>query len=101
MEHRTRFSPCVVRAIVNSITENREKVSEILDDRQVETTLSILSDCIASRDRVKAKWLSDYRGYMVLMRCSKCNHAAAARPTPYCPACGAKMVNGYDMKVEK
>lgn len=99
MESRTRFSPCTLKSIVNNIADNREKVAEILDDRQVDTMLSLIADCIASRDRMRAKWLVDARGCgMALMRCSKCKSVVGARPTPYCPACGAKMVNGYDAK---
>ena len=88
----TKFSPCLLRSIVNKITDNREAIGEILDPQQVDIVLALLADNINNRDRTRAEWKLDARGCgMALMRCSKCRNIVGARPTPYCPSCGAQM----------
>jgi hypothetical protein len=87
----SKYSPCMIRAIISDITDNRDTIGTFLDDNEVDTILSLLSDCMNKRDRTVASWKLVPRGNISMLACSKCKNIIGYRPTPYCPSCGAIM----------
>nr|DAP79806.1 MAG TPA: DNA-directed RNA polymerase II subunit [Caudoviricetes sp.] len=92
--NQARMSPNVLKRISQKIHLNRLVLSEVFEQREINTILKLVQEKNEERDRPKDVWRVDET--TGAMWCPNCGRMHGVNNTSFCGNCGAQLGKGVE-----